>query len=59
VSRLPSPGVPPKTELEIFLEVPLGEEDLEPVGVDVDAKREETDALVFRYGRVDVEDAMD
>jgi hypothetical protein len=56
---LPSPGVPPKTELEIFLEVPLGEEDLEPVGVDVDAKREETDALVFRYGRVDVEDAMD
>jgi hypothetical protein len=51
--------VPPKTELEILLEVPLGEADLEPVGVDVDAKREETDALAFRDGKVDIEDVND
>ena len=41
------------------MEVPLGETDLEPVGVDVDAKREETEALEARYGNVDIEDAID
>jgi hypothetical protein len=56
---LPSPVGPPKTELEIFLEAPLGEADREPVVADVEAKREETDALGFRYGRVAVEDATD
>src|SRR6187402_3491429 len=58
----PSPGVPPNTEPESILEgvpSPLGETDLEPVGVDVDAKREETDALDARYGNVDIEDAID
>lgn len=56
---LPSPGVPPKTEPETFLEPPLGESDLEPVVAVVDAKREETDALAFRYVRDDIEDAID
>jgi hypothetical protein len=36
----------------------LGDTDLD-AGVDVDAKREDTDAFAFRYGRVDIEDAMD
>jgi hypothetical protein len=38
---------------------PLGETDLEPEGVEVEAKSEETDAFEFRYGRVDTEDAID
>jgi hypothetical protein len=29
------------------------------VGVEVDANREETEALEFRYGSVDTEDAID
>lgn len=59
---VPSPGVPPKTELDRILEepgAPLGDTDLDPDGVDVDAKRDETDALELRYGNVDVEDDMD
>jgi len=39
--------------------VPLGETDLEPVGVEVDAKRDETEALEFRYGSVDIEEDID
>jgi hypothetical protein len=39
--------------------VPLGETDLEPVGVEVDANRDEIEALEFRYGSVDTEDAID
>jgi hypothetical protein len=39
--------------------VPLGETDLEPVGVEVDAKRDETEALEFRYGSVDMEEDID
>lgn len=38
---------------------PLGETDLDPVGVVVDAKRDETEALVPRNGRLDTEDARD
>jgi len=47
----------PKYEPEIIFEgvpVPLGETDLEPVGVEVDANRDETEALEFRYGSVDI-----
>ena len=51
--------MPPKTELEIFVEAPLGETDLESAVADVEAKREETDALGFRYGRLAIEDATD
>ena len=29
------------------------------MGVDVDANKEETEALEFRYGRVDIEEAID
>ena len=39
--------------------VPLGETDLEPVGVEVDANRDETEAFEFRYGSVDIEEAID
>lgn len=56
---LPSADVPPKTEPERFLEAPLGEADLEPAVADVEAKREETEALGFRYVRLAVEDAID
>lgn len=38
---------------------PLGETDLDPDGVDVEAKREETEAFEVRYGSVDIEDAID
>lgn len=38
---------------------PLGDADLEPVGVEVDAKREETEALEPLYGRLAIEEAMD
>lgn len=38
---------------------PLGETDLEPVGVEVDAKRDETEAFEFRYGSVDIEEDID
>ncbi len=51
VSWYLSPDVPAKTELESIREgvpAPLGETDLEPMGVDVDTKREETDAFEFR-----------
>lgn len=49
----------PKTELESFVEAAFGEIDLESAIADVDAKREETDALGLRYGRVAIEDATD
>ena len=39
--------------------VPFGEPDLEAVGVDVDANREDMDALDARYGRVAIEEAME
>lgn len=57
----PSPATPPKTDPDALVGVPnpFGEADLEPVGVDVEAKREETEALEARYGRVDTEDAKD
>lgn len=56
---VPSPGVPPNTEPDIRegFPSPLGEADREPVGVEVEAKREETEALEGRYGRVDTGDA--
>lgn len=58
-----SPGVPnpPNTEPEDILGVPapLGETDLEPVGVEVEAKREETDALEALYGNVETDDVID
>lgn len=38
---------------------PLGDTDLEPDGVDVDAKREETDAFVVRNGKVEMDDDSD
>ena len=38
---------------------PLGEADLEPVGVEVEAKREETDAFEPLYGRLAIDEAMD
>jgi hypothetical protein len=61
-SICPSPSVPPKTEFESILEevaAPLGETDREPEGVDVDAKRDETEAFEARYGREDIEEAID
>jgi hypothetical protein len=57
VGWLPSPGVPPKIELEILVAAPVGEVNLDSLAADVEAKREETDALWFRYGRVAIEDA--
>lgn len=57
-----SPGVPPpNTEPDTVVGVagPLGEPDLEPDGVDVEAKREETEAFETRYGREDIEEAME
>ena len=56
---MPSPGAPPKTELEICVEAPLGDIDRDSAVAEVEAKRDETDALGFRYGRVAVEDAND
>jgi hypothetical protein len=54
---------PPNTDSDIILDgveaPPLGETDLDPDGVDVDAKREETEAFEVRYGSVDIEDAID
>jgi hypothetical protein len=38
--------------------VPLGEADLEPMGEEVDAKREETEAFEVRYGKEDIEEAI-
>lgn len=59
-----SPGVPnpPNTDPESILEgvpAPLGETDLEPDGVEVDAKSDETDALEALYGKVDIDEAID
>lgn len=56
---MPSPGAPPKTELEICVEAPLGDIDRDSAVAEVEAKRDETDALGFRYGRLAVEDAND
>jgi len=55
---VPSPGVPPKTDPDIREGVPspLGDTDREPVGVDVDANKDETEEFEARYGRVDTED---
>lgn len=39
--------------------VPLGETDLEPEGVEVEANRDETEAFEFRYGSVDIEEDID
>jgi hypothetical protein len=58
-SRFPSLDEPPNTEPDNILEgVPalLGETDLEPEGVEVDANRDETDAFLCRYWSVDTED---
>jgi hypothetical protein len=44
----PSPGIPPNTELDIILEgvpAPLGDTDLEPEVVDVDANKDDTEAF--------------
>ena len=38
---------------------PLGEADLEPVGVEVEANREETDAFEPLYGRLEIDEAID
>ncbi len=38
---------------------PLGETDLEPDGVDVEANREDTEAFEALYGNVDIEEAID
>lgn len=38
---------------------PLGETDREPEGVDVDAKRDDTEAFEALYGREDIEEAID
>jgi len=49
--RRTSPGVPPNMELEPIREgvpCPLGDTDLEPVGVAVEAKRDETEAFTPR-----------
>lgn len=59
-----SPGAPspPNTDPESILEgvpAPLGETDLEPEGVEVEAKRDETDALEALYGNVDTEEVID
>jgi hypothetical protein len=51
--------VPPKTELEISAEAPLGDIDRDSAVTDVEAKSDEADALGFRYGRVAIEDAND
>jgi len=57
---MPSPGVPPKTKLCILgVPPPFGETDLETDGVEVDAKRDETEAFDVRYGKVDIEEASD
>jgi hypothetical protein len=37
----------------------LGETDLEPEGVEVDANRDEEDAFACRYGSADTEDDID
>ena len=38
---------------------PLGETDREPEGVEVDAKREETEAFDTRYGREETDEVID
>lgn len=61
-SEVPSPGVPPNTELESILDAvtaPLGEADREPDGVDVDANRDDTEAFEARYGKEDIEEVID
>jgi hypothetical protein len=59
-SWCPTPDIPPKTEPSILgVPVPFGETDLEPVGVEVEAKREDTDAFEARYGKLDVEEAIE
>lgn len=58
----PSAGVPPNIELDAIREgvpAPLGDADLEPVGVEVEANREETDALEPLYGRLAIDEAID
>jgi hypothetical protein len=56
---IPSPDAPPKTELDIAPGggPPLGEADLETEGVDVEANRDDTEALEDRYGSEDIEEA--
>ena len=39
--------------------MPLGETDREPEGVEVDAKRDETEAFEARYGSEDMDEAID
>ena len=53
---------PPKTEPDIVrvgVEVPLGDTDLDPISVDVEAKSEDTEGLEARNGKEDTEDAID
>jgi len=59
--KIPSADIPPKTEPDIFVGVfkPLGETDLDPVGVDVEANREDTEAFELRYRSVDIEEVID
>jgi len=38
---------------------PLGDTDLEPLGVEVEAKSDDTEALTPRYGRLATDDAID
>ena len=59
----PSLGVPPpNTELESIRDeavaAPFGDIERDS-RVDVDAKRDETEGLEVRYGKLDVDDAMD
>lgn len=52
--------MPPNTEFCILgVPLPFGETDRDPTGVEVEAKREETEAFEVRYGKVDMEDAID
>ena len=38
---------------------PLGEADLEPVGVEVEANKEETDTFDPLYGKLEIDEAID
>jgi hypothetical protein len=54
--------VPANIELDAIREgvpAPLGDTDLDPVGVVVEAKRDDTEALEPRYGKLAIEDATE
>jgi hypothetical protein len=54
-----STGVVTKTEPASALEVPFGDMDLDPGGVEVDANKDDAELFALRYGKLETDDAND